>query len=116
MNQKILNILALCLSMLWVLILFRGLPEFVDDPDRVLALITLILLDFLLIVVGGASAISASRRKSSWRIVLSILAIPALHLLGSITESPINLICFFAPIAVLPVMILIKWNSSVADG
>lgn len=115
MKQKIINIVALCISILWVLILFRGLSEMIHDPDGVLAVITLIMLDILLIVAGGISATFAVRRRSSWWIPVSVLAIPAMHVLGSITESPINLICFISPIAVFSVIVLIKWDASMAD-
>lgn len=115
MKQKNISITALCICLLWVFILFRGVPQLIYDPDGVVDLITLILLDFLLIVVGGFSAIFAFKRRSSWWIPVSVLAIPAMHVLGSITESPINLICFIAPAAVFSVIVLIKWNASMAD-
>lgn len=116
MTQKTLSIIALFISLLWALILFKGLPQLIYDPDGVLVVITLILLDFLLIVVGGLSATCAFRRRLSWWTTLSVLAIPAMHALGSIVESPLNLICFFSPVGVLAIITLIKWNSEVACG
>ena len=114
--QKILGITALCISLLWVFILFSGLPEFMSDPDGVLGVITLVLLDVLLAGIGGLSALCAFRSGTPSWTALSVLAIPLMHALGSVSEPPVNLICFIFHVALLLVMILIKWNSSIADG
>jgi hypothetical protein len=116
MKKKIVSIVALCLSLLWIFIFYRGLPQLIYDPDGVLTLIALIVLDLLLIVTGTLSAYFSFISRSSWWITTAVLAIPAMHALGSVSASPINLICFIFPIAILPILILIKWNASMTGG
>lgn len=116
MTQKMISLTALFTALLWGILSSIGMPAFIYDPDGVLLIITLVLLDGMLAVIGGVSVIFAFKKQASWWITLSILAIPAAHALGSISEAPLNLVFFFPPIGVFAVMVFVKWGSPAAGG
>jgi hypothetical protein len=112
MTQRILSIIAMFMALVWVAVFFFKLPSVVRDPDGEGALFAVILLDIIILIIGLIAAIVSRKRSVSLLVTFGILAIPVMHSIGSFSEPPFSVLCFFAPIILLLFIVIIKWNPS----
>lgn len=111
MIQKTFSVMTIILLSGWLWFVFRGLPKDAYDPDGELLVGVLVLLDTIVFLIGLILGIAAIKRRASWWIAIATLAVPIMHLLSCCTCNPLDMVLILFPIAVLPIIVLFKWNA-----
>ena len=110
MIQKTLSIITLLILLGWLYVLFILLPRGGYDGELLVGI--LVLLDALVFLIGLGLVVAALKRKASLWIPVAVLAVPLMHLLSCITESPLDLVLIMFPISVLPFIVIFKWGAT----